>query len=88
MKLDSAGAREIVEDLSHWRPVDTSLGLIRQAWHWIDAAQLTYWDALIVAAAQRCGARYLLSEGFQHGRGFGEVQVLNPFGHAPSEFSW
>jgi predicted nucleic acid-binding protein len=25
MRLDSADARQIVEDLSHWRPVDASL---------------------------------------------------------------
>jgi len=88
MRLDSADAREIVEDLSHWRPVDTSLGLVLEAWQWMDAAQLSYWDALIVAAAQRCGARYLLSEDLQHGRSFGSVQVLNPFQRSPSEFSW
>ena len=47
MRLDRAAAREIVEDLSQWRPVDTSVGLIREAWEWMDAAQLSYWDALI-----------------------------------------
>ena len=88
MRLDRAAAREIVEDLSQWRPVDTSVGLIREAWEWMDAAQLSYWDALILAAAQRVGARYLLSEDFQDGRRFGSIQVLNPFGHSPSEFSW
>ncbi|HJT89397.1 MAG TPA: PIN domain-containing protein [Bryobacteraceae bacterium] len=88
MRLDHADAREIVEDLSRWRPVDTALGLIREAWDWMDAAQLTYWDALIVAAAQRSGATYLLSEDFQHDRAFGTVRVLNPFDHSPSEFSW
>lgn len=44
------------------KPVDISLGLLRQAWYWADRAQLGYWDALILAAAQRSGARYLLSE--------------------------
>ena len=88
MRLDRGAAREIVEDLSQWRPVDTSVGLIREAWEWMDAAQLSYWDALILAAAQRAGARYLLSEDFQDGRSFGSIQVLNPFGHSPSEFSW
>ena len=34
MRLDRGRAREIVEDLAHWRPVDTSLGLIQQAWQW------------------------------------------------------
>jgi predicted nucleic acid-binding protein len=88
MRLDHSEAREIVEELSQWRPVDSSLGLIRQAWHWADSAQLSYWDALIVSAAQRCGARYLLSEDLQAGRSFDGVRVLNPFEHSPTEFSW
>jgi predicted nucleic acid-binding protein len=43
------------------------------------AAQLSYWDALIVAAAERSGARYLLSEDFQADRQYGDVRVVNPF---------
>ena len=52
----------------------------------MDDAQLSYWDALIVAAAERCGARYLLSEDFQPGRTYGTIQVVNPFERSPSEF--
>jgi len=88
MGLASADARGIVEGLAHWRPVDTSIGLVREAWEWVDAAQVSYWDALIVAAAQRSGARYLLSEDFQAGRKFGEVEVVNPFERAAAEFAW
>ena len=87
MRLAPTAAREIVEDLSHWRPVDTSLGLVQQAWQWTDAAQLTYWDALILAAAMRSGARYLLSEDFHVGRRYEDLEVLNPFEHSPSEFA-
>ena len=87
MRLAPARAREIVEDLSHWRPVGTSLGVVQQAWQWMDAAQLSYWDALILAAAQRSGARYLLSEDFQGDRRYGDVQVLNPFDHSPADFA-
>jgi predicted nucleic acid-binding protein len=88
MGLAASEARGVVEDLSQWRPVDTSLGLIQEAWNWVEAAQLSYWDALIVASAQRSGAGYLLTEDLQHGRVFGAVTVLNPFRHSPSEFSW
>ena len=87
MRLDAARAREVVEDLSHWRPVDTSIGLMQQAWDWTDAAQLSHWDALILAAAQRSGARFLLSEDFQDERHYGDVQVLDPFEHSPGEFT-
>jgi predicted nucleic acid-binding protein len=85
--LEPVKAREMVKDLSHWKPVDTSLGLIQQAWYWMDEAQLPYWDALILAAAQRSGARYLLSEDFQVDRIYHDIQVLNPFDHAPAEFA-
>jgi predicted nucleic acid-binding protein len=67
--------------------VDTTLGLVQQAWLWTDSAQLSYWDALILAAAQRAGARYLLSEDFQSNRYYDEVLVLNPFEHAASDFA-
>jgi predicted nucleic acid-binding protein len=86
MRLEDSDARAIVEYLSQWRPVDNSLGLIQQAWHWVDAAQLSYWDALIVAAAERSGSRYLLSEDFQANRHYDDVQVLNPFEHSASDF--
>jgi len=39
-----------------------------------------------VAAAERAGAKYLLSEDFQSDRRYGNVQVLNPFSHAAVEF--
>jgi len=87
MRLEPARAREIVEDLTHWKPVDTTLGLVRQAWYWVDSAQLSYWDALILAAAQRSGARYLLSEDFQPDRRYEDIQVLNPFEHSPSDLA-
>jgi len=86
MRLAPGEAKEIVADLTQWQPVDSSLGLVQQAWEFMDAAQLTYWDALILAAAERSGARYLLSEDFQIGRRYREVEVVNPFACSPSDF--
>lgn len=40
---------------------------------------LSFWDALIVVAAQRIGASRLLTEDMQHGRRFEDVRVENPF---------
>jgi predicted nucleic acid-binding protein len=84
MGLEPVKARQIVEDLAHWQPVDTSLGLVQRAWHWADEAQVSYWDALIIAAAERSGAQYLLSEDFQTKRHYAEVQVINPFKQSPA----
>jgi predicted nucleic acid-binding protein len=43
------------------------------------SAQLSYWDALIVAAAQAAGCPLLLSEDLGDGQTIGTVRVENPF---------
>jgi len=86
MRHEPAKARETVEASCQWMPVESSLGLMQEAWGWVDRAQLSYWDALILAAAHRSGARYLLSEDFQGGRFYEDIQVLNPFENSPSDF--
>ena len=40
---------------------------------------LSFWDALIIQAAIDARCDVLLSEDMQHGRRFGELEVLNPF---------
>jgi predicted nucleic acid-binding protein len=40
---------------------------------------LSFYDALIVAAAQDAGCQILFSEDFQHGQKFGTLVVENPF---------
>lgn len=85
MRASPAIARTMVESYARWQPVDFSLGLLQSAWHWIDHASISYWDALILAAAERSGCRWLLSEDFQEGRKFGMVQVVNPFRTKPAK---
>lgn len=40
---------------------------------------LSFYDALIVAAAADAGCRVVLAEDLQHGRRFGGVTIQNPF---------
>lgn len=40
---------------------------------------ISYWDALIVRAAEAAGCETILSEDLGHGRRYGEVQVEDPF---------
>jgi len=87
MRMAPPSARRVVEDLSEWGPVEATLGLVQNAWKLMDESQLSYWDALIVAAARRAGARYLLSEDFQAGRRYQDVEVVNPFRRSPADFS-
>lgn len=81
--LDAESARNDVRALLAWHPVGVDAGVIRGAWVLQDRYKLSWWDSLIVAAAQGADCRVLLSEDFQDGQELGEVRVVNPFQHAP-----
>ena len=77
--FDPSEAREIVRDLIVWQPVGIDLRILERAWHLQDGHSVSWWDAVIVAAAQSLGCSILLTEDLQHGHAFGEVRVVNPF---------
>lgn len=72
-------ARSLVADFMAWDPVVNDGTSILEA---MDAEQhhkISFWDALIVVAAQKCEADVILSEDFSHGQKYGSVRVVNPF---------
>ena len=77
--IDRRKAQEIVRDFTVWQPVAIDLGVMERAWRLQESHRISWWDALIVAAAQSCECRALLTEDLQHGHSFGRVQVINPF---------
>jgi predicted nucleic acid-binding protein len=79
-------ARESTEELIQWQPEPPGHAMIDRAWHWCDRAQVNFWDALILAAAEQAGCRWLLSEDFQAGQIFDTVTIINPFQSSPAEF--
>jgi predicted nucleic acid-binding protein len=76
--LSKADAREIVDDFSHWC-VTTTPEEIRLAFRIEDEATISFWDALIIAAAVKSGAARVLSEDMNHGQRIAGVLVVNPF---------
>jgi predicted nucleic acid-binding protein len=76
-----------VQALKVWAPQPTDMELIQLARE-IERRYLTsWWDAMIVAAAQLQGCGVLLSEDFQDGVVFGQVTVRNPFLARPADAS-
>ena len=61
--------------------------MVERGWYWMDQAQLTYWDGLILASAERLGCPILLTEDFQSGRRYEGVTVINPFERSPEELT-
>jgi predicted nucleic acid-binding protein len=78
-----ASAQAYVRAVFAWKPVAIDSDVLEGAWRAQERFKLSWWDALIVAAAQRVGCRTLLSEDFQAGQQFGDLTVVNPFATAP-----
>lgn len=85
--LDRAAARQYVRTLLAWEPLAIDAAVVDGAWRAQDQFRLSWWDALILAAAQRAGCRTLLSEDFQDGRSYDDVTVVNPFRVQPEAVS-
>jgi predicted nucleic acid-binding protein len=78
--------RRAVDAYSVWNPAGFGLGMLHRAWYWMDKAGVSYWDSLIVAAAETMNCKYLLSEDFQEGREFAHIAVVDPFRSGPEAF--
>ncbi len=82
---DPEDVREDVLSLRAWKPVGVDFDAMELAWTVQDRYGLSWWDALIVAAAVRSGARWLLTEDLQAGQELLGVTVVNPFETEPGE---
>lgn len=80
-------AREEIRNLASWKPTLVDVVTLERAFALQDRFQVSWWDALILASAQLLGCRYLLSEDFQMGQRFDEVEVINPFTTAPASIA-
>lgn len=72
-------ARAEVRRYQHWKPWVIDHQTVETAWAVEARFQVPWWSALIVAAAQHQGCRFVLTEGLAHGQQIDSVQILNPF---------
>jgi predicted nucleic acid-binding protein len=82
--LDPEKARKDVRSLLVWRPIVVNDRVLENAWLIQDRFQISWWDALIVSAAQLADCRYLLTEDLQENQEFGNLRVTNPFHVEPA----
>lgn len=81
--LNREEAQAQIRDLLSWRPVPLDESLLERAWPLEARFGFSFWDALIVAAAQATGSGMLLTEDLQDGQRVDELLVVNPFLHDP-----
>ena len=84
--MTAAAAQRRVERLFSWQPTPVNIPLVRQAMVVQDRFAFSWWDSLIVAAAQVQSCDYLLTEDLQDGQRLDSLQIVNPFAHQPADF--
>lgn len=78
-KMPAEQAWEIVEALTEWNPQPVDKDMLLRAHEVERRYRISWWDSLIVAAAQLQDCDVLLTEDLQPGMTFDRVIVQNPF---------
>ena len=79
--LPRAVARHLVQQYSAWPVVEIDVAMIGKASEIEERYTISFWDALIVAAAQHASAETLLSEDRNACKDFDGVRIENPLPH-------
>lgn len=73
-----ATAREVVNMYAPWVQHPTTPTTILRATELAELAQISFWDALILASAEQAGAAQLYSEDLNSGQVIAGVKIINP----------
>jgi predicted nucleic acid-binding protein len=83
--LPTEEARSDVRALFHWLSAVHPEVMIESAWIFQDRCSLSFWNALILGAAQATGCGFVLSEDLPAGQDLEGIRVVSPFLTRPSE---
>lgn len=76
--LNTKTVRDLVADYRAWLVIVNDADSILEALDLEARYRISFWDALIVQAAQAAGAELLYSEDMADGQHYGSVRVKNP----------
>jgi predicted nucleic acid-binding protein len=74
--------RQIIQDYLSWEIVVNTPASTLQALEIEVRYQISFWDALVLHAAESAGAAVVYSEDLSSGQKYGTVQVVNPLNSA------
>jgi predicted nucleic acid-binding protein len=78
-KVSAPDARAMVEQMKQLPVMALDVTLANDAISGCEEWKISYWDALIVAAAHSAGCQLVISEDLSDGAKYGSVRVENPF---------
>ena len=77
--ISARKAKDLITDYLAWNPVINDGASVIEAIELEQRYKFSFWDAMIVVAAQRAGATTLYSEDFNSGQVIGSLKIVNPF---------
>lgn len=77
--LAHARTKQEVEYLKQAEIIENDLEMSFQAMDFCHKNRISFWDALIIVAAQSAECEILYSEDMQHGRKHAHLTIINPF---------
>jgi predicted nucleic acid-binding protein len=79
LKADSFIIKSIVHNFRNLEVVNNDLELIEQAIDISTISRLSFWDSLIIAAAEKANCEFVFSEDMNPGQTYRGVMLVNPF---------
>lgn len=73
-----AAAREVIRTYSPWVTVPTGVDTVLRASEIAEIAKISFWDGMIIAAAERSDAATLYTEDLNDGQVIVGIRVVNP----------
>jgi predicted nucleic acid-binding protein len=77
--LSKSDAREIVRDYAQWVATPTTAQTVIRASEISERWRLSFWDSLILAAAEEQDCSTMLTEDLNSGQTVDGIQIINPF---------
>ena len=78
-RLTAEQALRYLDQIAAWPVAVTDYRAVRAAIELSARATLSFWDALVIVAAARSGAKRIYTEDLQDGQTILGVEVVNPF---------
>jgi predicted nucleic acid-binding protein len=77
--LSVSNARDIIHNLGALTVQEIDFPIVKRAIATLEQYQISYWDAQIIAAAERARCSRIFSEDLNAGQKYHEIEVVNPF---------
>ena len=79
LKADHLMVKNIIHNFKNMEIVNNDIDLIEQAIDISIISRISFWDSLVVAAAEKAKCDFIISEDLNSGQTYRGVMVINPF---------